>query len=103
MRLSYLCVTAPLAPLLHDLAPHYAVHEDRCHLYLRVPAHQAEVLPSIVHAAPGDAGHDLVAFCYLVLDDGANVREGGVLLGDLTLVALTARLLASKGGIIDEL
>jgi hypothetical protein len=39
MRLRYLRGTAPLAPLLGDLAPHYAVHGYSRHLYLRAPGH----------------------------------------------------------------
>jgi hypothetical protein len=61
------------------------------------------VLRSILGAAPGDAGHDLVASGYLVLDDVAKIGEGGVLLGDPLLVALAARLLAGKQAMIDEL
>jgi hypothetical protein len=53
-------------------------------------------------AAPGDAGHDLVTFGYLVLDNASNFREGSVLLIHLLLVALTARLLAGKQAMIDE-
>jgi hypothetical protein len=55
-----------------------------------------------VDAAPGDAGHDLVTFGYLVFDDAANLREGGDLLGDLLLVALAARFLSGKRAMIDE-
>ena len=58
--------------------------------------------PSIVDVAPGDAGHDLVTFGYLILDDRANVREGNVFLGDLLLVALATRLLAGKRATVDE-
>src|ERR687890_1200097 len=39
MRLRYFRRTAPLAPLFGDLAPHYAVHGHRRHLYLLVPGH----------------------------------------------------------------
>src|ERR671911_2412336 len=39
MRLGYLRRTAPLAPLFGDLAPHFAVHGHRRHLYLLVPWH----------------------------------------------------------------
>jgi hypothetical protein len=55
-----------------------------------------------VDAAPGDAGHDLVTFGQLVLDDEANIRESCDLLGDLLLVALAARHLAGKQAVIDE-
>src|SRR5215217_1556131 len=39
MRLRYLRRTAPLAPLLGDLASHYAMHGHSRHLYLRAPGH----------------------------------------------------------------
>src|SRR5918994_715454 len=102
MRLRHLGGAIILAPLLGDLAPLYAVHGHGRHHYLFVPWHQAKVLPSIVGAAPGDAGDDLVASGYLVLDSGADIREGSVLFGDLLLVALTARLLSLEQAMIDE-
>src|SRR5918995_678316 len=102
MRLRYFRGTVILAPLLGDLASLYAVHGHSRHHYLLVPRLQAEVLPPIVDAAPGEAGDDLVAFGYLVLDDGTNIREGSVLFGHLPLVALAAGLLTGEQAMIDE-
>jgi hypothetical protein len=102
MRLRHLRGAVILSPLLGDLVPLDAVHGHGRHHDRLVPWHQAKVLPPIVDAAPGDAGHDLVTFGYLVLDNASNVGEGGVLPGHLLLVAFSARFLALQQAVIDE-
>ena len=48
--LRYLCEAASLAPLLGDLAAHYAVDDDGREEQLRSGGHDAGNLPSIVGA-----------------------------------------------------
>ncbi len=60
-------------------------------------------LPSIVGAAPRQAGHDLVALGDLVLDGDGEVGEGGPVLGEAPLVALAVGFLVGKQIVIDEI
>ena len=53
-------------------------------------------------AARSEAGHHLVALGYLVMDDEAEVGEGGVICGDRPLVTLAIGLLTEKQTMIDE-
>src|SRR5215208_3727033 len=85
--LRQLCETAPLAPLLDDLASHYAVDEDKQRFELLAGGHQAHPLASVMGGACGEGSHHLVAFGQLLVDDIAGVRVGGVILGVCPQVA----------------
>src|SRR3712207_4931994 len=72
--LRQLCETAPLAPLIGDLASHNAVDEDKQRFELSAGGHQAHPLTSVMGGACGEGSHHLVAFGQLLLDDIAGVR-----------------------------
>jgi hypothetical protein len=55
--------------------------DDTRRLILLASGRYAHKFPSIVDAPYGDAAHHLVISCYLVLNDVAEVGEGGVILG----------------------
>src|ERR671911_860095 len=75
-----LCQTAPLAPLLGDLASHYAVDEDKQRFELFASGHQAHPLASVMDSACGEGSHHLVPFGQLLLDDVAGVGGGSRIL-----------------------
>src|SRR5215213_11544842 len=95
-------MTRTLAPLLDNLAPHYAVDDDGTRLDLHPGRRYAQKLPSIVDAAEGEASYHLVPFGCLVLDVGTDVGEDGRLRCDRLHEALAARLLVSLQTMIDE-
>src|SRR5215210_3120695 len=80
--LRMLCQTAPLAPLIGDLASHYAVDEDKQRIELLAGGHQAHPLSSVMDSACGEGGHHLVAFGQLLLDDIAGMGVGSMILGE---------------------
>ena len=74
------------APLLGDLAPLYALDDDGHVAHFPAGGCDTHNLPSIMGAAHGEAGHDLIPSGYLVFDKEADVREGGKVLGDRALI-----------------
>src|SRR5215212_1027839 len=95
-------MTRTLAPLLDNLAPHYAVDDDGTRLDLHSGRRYAQKLPSIVDAAEGEAAYQLVPFGRLVLDVGTDVGEYGRLLCDRPHEALATRALVGLQAMIDE-
>src|SRR5215208_1828931 len=79
--LRQLCETAPLAPLLGDLASHYAVDKHKQRIELLSGGHQAHPLTSVMGGACGEGSHHLVSFGQLLLDDIAGVGVGSMILG----------------------
>src|SRR5919112_6092795 len=79
--LRMLCETAPLGPLIGDLASHYAVDEHKQRFELLASGHQAHPLSSVMDSACGEGSHHLLPFGQLLVDDIAGVRVGGVILG----------------------
>src|SRR5215210_7850613 len=75
------CETAPLAPLLGDLASHYAVDKHKQRIELLAGGHQAHPLTSVMGGAYGEGSHHLVPFGQLLLDDIAGVGVGSMILG----------------------
>src|SRR5215211_7049553 len=73
-----LCQTAPLAPLIGDLASHYAVDEHKQRFELPASGHKAHPLPSVMDRACDEGSHHLVPFGQLLLDDIAGVGVGGM-------------------------
>src|SRR5215217_3418051 len=94
--------SAPLAPLLGDLATHYPMDDDARRLVLLTGRRYAHEFPSVVHTPYGEAAHNLVVCRYLVFDDVAELGEGGVILGYRPLVTLAVRILARKQAAVDE-
>src|SRR5829696_4887467 len=79
--LRMLCETAPLGPLIGDLASHYAVDEDKQRFELLAGGHQAHPLASVMGGACGEGSHHLVPFGQLLLDDIAVVGVGSMIFG----------------------
>jgi hypothetical protein len=97
------CGQCSHAPLLGDLAPHYAVDLDAPVGNLRAGRRNAHKLPSIVGGVRHEAGHHLVTCSYLVLDDYVALGEGCVISRDRPLVALAIGFLAGQQFImVDE-
>ena len=95
----------PVLPALHSsaiFAPGDAVDEYPHRLTLLVSGSYAEIRPSVVDGARRKASYHHVAIGRLVLEGGAGVGEGGVILCDPLDVALAPRVLAGKRGMIDE-
>src|SRR5687767_4223431 len=92
--LRQLCKTAPLAPLLDDLASHYAVDKDEQRFELLAGGHQAHPLASVMDRACGEGSHHLIPFGQLLLDDVAGVGVGSMILGVCPQVAFAAGPLA---------
>src|ERR671910_2822471 len=92
--LRMLCETAPLGPLLGDLASHYAVDEDKQRFELLAGGHQAHPLASVMDSACGEGSHHLVPFGQLLLDHIAGVGVGTMILGVCPQVAFAAGPLA---------
>src|SRR5215211_2706797 len=82
-----LCETAPLGPLIGDLASHYAVDEHKPRFELLAGWHQAHPLASVMDGACGEGSHHLVCFGQLLVDDIAGVGVGGMILGVCPQVA----------------
>src|SRR5215211_3191185 len=95
-------MTRTLAPLLDNLAPHYAVDDDGTRLDLHSARRYAQKLPSIVEAADGEATYHLVPIGCLILDVDTNLGEYGRLLCDRPHEALAAGLLIRLQVVIDE-
>src|SRR5215210_1432925 len=100
--LRQLCEAAPLAPLLGDLACHYAVDEEKQRLELLADRHQSLPLSSVMGRPYGEDGHHLVPRGHLLLDNVAGVRKGGMKLGERLQVASEVWLLARKQIVVDE-
>ena len=67
-------INAVRAPLLYDLAPHYAVNVDVCMLPLPSRGPHAQSRPSVVDATRCVAGYDhLFAIGCLIFDDVADI------------------------------
>src|SRR5215211_2087451 len=80
--LRQLCETAPLAPLIGDLASHYAVDEHKQRFELPAGGHKAHPLTSVMGGACGEGSHHLVPFGQLLLDDIAGVGVSSMKLGE---------------------
>src|SRR5215212_2632865 len=95
------------APLLGDLAPLYALDDDGHVAPFPAGGRDTHNLLSIMGAAYGEAGHDLVPSGYLVFDKEADVGEGDRVLGDRALIGFAVgqvRALARKQlGVDDEI
>src|SRR5215213_2110312 len=100
--LGQLCETAALAPLLGDLASHYAVDEDKQRFELLAGGHQTHPLASVMGGAYGEGSHHLLPFGQLLLDDVAGVGVGSMKLGECPQVALAAGPLAWYQVVVDE-
>src|SRR5829696_3322451 len=83
--------SAPLTPLLGDLAPSYPVDDDARRLVLLTGRRYAHKVPPVVNSPYSQTAHHLVAGCYLIFDDVAELGEGGVILGHRPLVTLAIR------------
>src|SRR5215218_3337089 len=97
------CAHRSHAPLLGDLALHYAVDDDGPVGQLPAGGSYAHKLPSIVDCVHEEAGNHLVVPGYLVLDDQAALGEGGLISRDPPQVILAIGFLAGKQSImVDE-
>src|SRR5215204_5522261 len=97
-----LCQTAPLTPLIGDLASHYAVDEHKQRFELLASGHQAHPLSSVMGRAYGEGSHHLVPFGQLLVDEVAGVGVGAMILGESPQVALAGGLLAGYQVVVDE-
>src|SRR5215210_8220736 len=88
--LRQLCQTAPLAPLIGDLASHYAVDEHKQRFELLAGGHQAHPLASVMGRAYGEGSYHLVPFGQLLLDVIVGVGVGSMKLGECPQVDLAA-------------
>src|SRR5215216_3537477 len=100
--LRQLCQTAPLTPLLGDLASHYAMDEDKKRIELIACGHQTHPLASVMGRAYGEGSHNLLPFGQLLLDVIAGVGVGSMKLGECPQVALAAGPLAGYQVVVDE-
>src|ERR687893_3038323 len=60
------------------------------------------MLPSVMGGACAEAGHHLLPFGQLLLDDIAGVGVGAMILGECPQVALAAGLLTGYQVVVDE-
>src|SRR5829696_4332971 len=90
------------APLLSYLAPLYAVDSDSFEFLLPAGRGDTHILPSIVGDVYAVAAHHLVSFGYLLLDEAPTVGKGTRSLGDRSLQAFAAGLLAGEHAVADE-
>src|SRR5215216_1317882 len=89
-------------PLLGYLAPHYTVDVDDLRFRLTAGGCETRILPSVVNATSPPAGHHLVPFGDLILDDVADVGERDLFLGELSQVALAMVGLFFRPFMLDE-
>src|SRR5215208_732893 len=97
------CAHRSHAPLLGDLALHYAMDDDGPVGQLPAGWRNAHELPPIVDRVHDEAGHHLVGPCYLVLDDQGARGEGGMKGSDPPQVILSIGFLAgNQFVVVDE-
>src|SRR5215213_9303632 len=97
------CAHRSHAPLLGDLALHYAVDDDSPVGQLPAGRSNTHELPQVVGCVHDEAGNHLVVAGYLVLDDQAALGEGGLISRDPPQVILAIGFLTRKQSImVDE-
>jgi hypothetical protein len=96
------CEGACTLPLLGYLAPLYAVDVDNLPRGPSTGRCETLVLPPIVDATSHPACHHLIVFGDLILDDVADVGEGGLFLGNYPQVALAVVRFLVSGMMIDK-